>query len=49
MTDAADEPREDERGDDYEYDEAHGAGDTGPDVPAALEDEAQRMRDLSRH
>ncbi|MEU8658075.1 hypothetical protein [Actinoplanes philippinensis] len=47
MTDAADDPREDERADDYEYDEAHGGDDTGPGVPAALQDEAQRMKDLS--
>jgi hypothetical protein len=55
MTDTADDDaRDDERaeataGGDYEYDEAHGGGDTGPGVPAALEDEARRMKDLNRH
>ncbi|BEL02321.1 hypothetical protein Q0Z83_005120 [Actinoplanes sichuanensis] len=51
MTDTADDAREPERpeaaGGDYEYDEAHGGGDDGPGVPAALADEARRMRDLS--
>ncbi|GAA4971707.1 hypothetical protein [Actinoplanes utahensis] len=32
---------------DYEYDEAHGGGDDGPDVPAALRDEARRRLDLN--
>jgi hypothetical protein len=54
MTDAADDDREAEHaeaagGGDYEYDEAHGGGDTGPGVPAALEEEARRLRDLSPH
>ncbi|MEU4161191.1 hypothetical protein [Actinoplanes sp. NPDC026670] len=53
MTDTADDARDEvERaeaaaGGDYEYDEAHGGGDDGPGVPAALADEARRMRDLS--
>jgi hypothetical protein len=55
MTDTPDDAREREpesaeaAGGDYEYDEAHGGGDEGPGVPAALEDEARRMKDLSRH
>jgi len=58
MTDAADSDTADERGrvgdpettaGDYEYDEAHGGGDTGPDVPAALQEEARRHRDLNPH
>ncbi|MEV0897442.1 hypothetical protein [Actinoplanes sp. NPDC049802] len=45
MTDTPDEQQTDdpvEQTGDYEYDEAHGGGDTGPDVPAALREEAAR-------
>jgi hypothetical protein len=53
MTDTPDDAREPESaeaaGGDYEYDEAHGGGDEGPGVPAALEDEARRMKDLNPH
>ena len=34
---------------DYEYDEAHGGGDTGPDVPAAVQEEARRRLELNPH
>ncbi|MEU4623817.1 hypothetical protein AB0G04_28075 [Actinoplanes sp. NPDC023801] len=51
MTDTPENAREDEpdstSGGDYEYDEAHGGGDAAPDVPAAVEEEAQRHRDLN--
>ncbi|GAA1619835.1 hypothetical protein [Actinoplanes couchii] len=40
MTDTEDEPAENTTGGDYEYDEAHGGNDDGPDVPAALQEEA---------
>ncbi|WP_430784335.1 hypothetical protein [Actinoplanes sp. G11-F43] len=46
MTDTAEEHDETAEGD-YEYDEAHGADDTGPDVPQALRDEAERHLSLS--
>ncbi|SDS16840.1 hypothetical protein [Actinoplanes derwentensis] len=46
MTDTVDEP-EDNTGGDYEYDEAHGGNDDGPDVPAALLQEAARHREMS--
>ncbi|MDI6100177.1 hypothetical protein QLQ12_16355 [Actinoplanes sp. NEAU-A12] len=53
MTDTTDDDARDELNDatggDYEYDEAHGGGDTGPDVPAALQEEARRRVDLSPH
>ncbi len=53
MTDTPDDAHQPESaetaGGDYEYDEAHGVGDEGPGVPAALEDEARRMKDLSPH
>jgi hypothetical protein len=52
MTDKTDDDARDETdttGGDYEYDEAHGGGDTGPDVPAALEEEARRRVELNPH
>lgn len=53
MTDTTDDDArqalDEEPGGDYEYDEAHGGGDTGPDVPAALLEEARRRVDLSPH
>ncbi|PRX21068.1 hypothetical protein [Actinoplanes italicus] len=57
MTDSPESIRDDERdsasgdyeasGGDYEYDEAHGGGDSGPDVPAGVEEEARRHLDLN--
>ncbi|GAA0476042.1 hypothetical protein Aca07nite_78750 [Actinoplanes capillaceus] len=50
MTDTPDEQRTDEPEEpsgDYEYDEAHGGGDSGPDVPAALREEAQQRVSLA--
>ncbi|MBB3094980.1 hypothetical protein FHR83_002643 [Actinoplanes campanulatus] len=50
MTETPDEQRTDEPEEpsgDYEYDEAHGGGDSGPDVPAALREEAQRRVSLA--
>ena len=51
MTDTTDHSEQpgDVTADDYEYDEAHGGGDTGQGVPAALKEEAQQRRDLSPH
>jgi hypothetical protein len=43
-----DEPDRGSSGD-YEYDEAHGGGDAGPGVPAAVEEEARRRLDLNPH
>jgi hypothetical protein len=51
MTDTPENARDDEpdttTGGDYEYDEAHGGGDSGPAVPAAVEEEARRHLDLN--
>lgn len=47
MTDTTDDERDETVEGDYEYDEAHGGNDAGPDVPAALQEEAQRRLTLS--
>ncbi|HWS33836.1 MAG TPA: hypothetical protein VN408_13985 [Actinoplanes sp.] len=47
MTDIVDEPDEKNTGGDFEYDEAHGGNDDGPDIPAALQEEAARHLALS--
>lgn len=47
MTDTADEADQTNAGGDFEYDQAHGGNDDGPDVPAALRQEAARHLALS--